>query len=481
LQPASGPAEPMGAVAAGDAQFRLFEAVARCLGRLAAGSGFRPVLVVLDDLHWADEPSLRLLGFLARALAAESVALLGAYRDTEASPELLKIAGQAQQLALAGLTPDDIGALARDLAGTAVPAQVTAQLWQRSGGNPFFVRELIRLLQAHGSWHQPAQIPASVAETLRRRLARLSTECIRLLEWAAIAGRDVDVALLAHGAAVGHELAALSLLDEARQAGVIAGTSPPRFTHDLYRETILDGLSTSARTAINLSVGRALQTRSGPAARVAAHLLAAGPQARQDALEYSLLAAREANARLGHEDACAYYLRALDIISERGTPDTGERIEILLELAASHERTGRSDLAAQRFGQAADASRSAGDPVGLARAALGIQTLGYRSGAQNTELLELLREASRRLEEAARWPCDPGCSRPWPVPSGTDRTGCPAPRSRRSHSGPRSWPPPQTTRALWPRPSWRYTTRCGSRGPRRSACPSSRRCWTRRR
>jgi len=381
----------------GGSDFHVWEEVGRRV-RGAAATG--PVLVVLDDLHWADEPSLRLLGFLARALAAESVALLGAYRDTEASPELLKIAGQAQQLALAGLTPDDIGALAKDLAGTAVPAQVTAQLWQRSGGNPFFVRELIRLLQAQGSWHQPAQIPASVAETLRRRLARLSTECVRLLEWAAIAGRDVDVALLAHGAAVGHELAALSLLDEARQAGVIAGTSPPRFTHDLYRETILDGLSTSARTAINLSVGRALQTRSGPAARVAAHLLAAGPQARQDAVEYSLIAAREATARLGHEDACAYYLRALDIISECGTPDTGERIEILLELAASHERTGRSDLAAQRFGQDADASRSAGDPVGLARAALGIQTLGYRSGAQNTELLDLLREASRWLEEA---------------------------------------------------------------------------------
>jgi tetratricopeptide (TPR) repeat protein len=399
LPPASGPAEPVGAVAAADARFRLFEAAARCLGRLAAA---RPVLVVLDDLHWADEPSLRLLGFLARALAAESVALLGAYRDTEASPELLKIAGQAQQLALAGLTPDDVGALARELAGTALPAQVTAQLWQRSGGNPFFVRELIRLLQAQGSWHQPAQIPASVAETLRRRLARLSTECVRLLEWAAIAGRDVDVALLAHGAAVGQEPATLSLLDEARQAGVIAGTSPPRFTHDLYRETILDGLSTSARTAINLSVGRALQARSGPAARVAAHLLAAGPQARQDALEYSLLAAREATARLGHEDACAHYLRALDIFAERGASgaDAAKRIDILLELAASHERTGRSDLATQRFGQAADASRRAGDPVGLARAALGIQTLGYRSGAQNAELLELLREASRRLEEA---------------------------------------------------------------------------------
>src|SRR6266699_3873006 len=78
---------------------------------------------------------------------------------------------------------------------------------------------------------------------------------------------------------------------------------------------------------------------------------------------------------------------------------TGERIEILLELAASHERTGRSDLAAQRFGQAADASRAAGAAVGLARAALGIQTLGYRSGAQNADLLDLLREASWRLEE----------------------------------------------------------------------------------
>jgi tetratricopeptide (TPR) repeat protein len=205
---------------------------------------------------------------------------------------------------------------------------------------------------------------------------------------------------VADGAAAGDEPAALSLLAEARETGVVAGTSLPRFTHDLYREAIIEGLSTTARTAINLSVGRALQARSDPAARVAAHLLAAGPQARQDALDYSLLAAREATARLGHEDACAYYLRALDIISDRGTSGAGERIEILLELAAAHERTGRSDLAAQRFGQAADASRAVGDAVGLARAALGTQTLGYRSGAQNAGLLDLLREASWRLEKA---------------------------------------------------------------------------------
>jgi AAA ATPase domain len=396
LQSGPGAAESTSAAAAADAQFRLFEAVSRCLGRLAAG---RPVLVILDDLHWADEPSLRLLRFLARALTARAVLLLGAYRDTEASGLLREVASQAQQLVLTGLTPDDVGALAEVLAGTSLPAQVTAGLWQRSGGNPFFVRELTRLLAAQGSWHQPAQIPASVAETLRRRLARLSTECVRLLERAAVAGRDIEVSLLVHGATPGQEPAVPALLDEARQADVITGVTPPGFTHDLYREAILAGLNSTARAAINLSAGRALQARSGPAARVAAHLLAAGLQARPDALEYSLLAAREATARLGHEDACAHYLRALDIVSAPGAA-SAERVEILLELAASHERTGQSDQAARRFRQAADASRAAGDPVGLARAALGIQALGHRSGAQNAGLLGLLREASRRLEAA---------------------------------------------------------------------------------
>ncbi len=214
---------------------------------------------------------------------------------------------------------------------------------------------------------------------------------------AGVAGRDIDRTLLMQAAPATDEAAVLELLDEAQHAGVVTGGLEPRFTHDLFREAILGGLSTSRRAAINLSVGLALQARSGPAAQVAAHLLAAGARAHQDALKYTLRAAREATARLGHDDACALYLRALQIAEERGSSGA-ESTEILLQLAAACERAGRSEEAMRYFMRAADVSRAAGDAVSLARAALGIQTLGHRSWAQNTDLLDLLREASEQLE-----------------------------------------------------------------------------------
>ena len=167
------------------------------------------------------------------------------------------------------------------MAGPAVAARVSGQMWRRSGGNPFFVRELTRLLVAQGSWQDHAHIPAGIAETLRRRLARLSTDCVRLLDWAAVAGRDIDLGLLTQCGAVRSETDAEKVLEEARRAGVVdVAGGGSRFTHDLYRETVLDGLSPSTRAEINLAVGRALQARSADAARIAAHLIAAGAQAR---------------------------------------------------------------------------------------------------------------------------------------------------------------------------------------------------------
>jgi AAA ATPase domain len=394
------PAESMNAAAAADAQFRLFESVQDVVRSLARD---RLVVVVIDDLQWADDPSLRLLGFLVRTLADRAVLVLGAYRDTEASVELQGLTGTAHQLALTGLGPSEVEAMVEAMPGPKPAAQATAQLWQRSGGNPFFVRELTRLLVAQGSWTERdgpgvEAVPAGVAETLRRRLARLSSGCVHLLDHAAVIGRVIDVSLLASSEA--DEGRILALLDEARQAGVLTGTSPSlRFAHDLYRETILAGLTAATRTAINLSVGQALLARGGntSAARIAAHLLAGGVEAEREGMEYSILAARESTSRLGHHDARDHYLRALLVMEELGIVTGQVRAHLLAELAATHERIGESGLAMQRYRELALLGRDTGDAVMLAQGALGIQSLGDRAGSGNAELVQLLNQAGQDL------------------------------------------------------------------------------------
>jgi predicted ATPase len=373
-----------------DARFRLFDAVARALADLAG-----PVLVVIDDLHWADEPSLALLSFAARVLASSPVLLLGAYRDAEAGPALHRLAGAAQHLPLAGLSLAEVAAMVAQMPGQAPPPEVTGRVWRRSGGNPFFVRELTRLVQAHGPDQAPARLPAGVVDVVRQRLARLPTDCVRLLDWAAVAGRDIDLNLLIHSGAIENEAAALDLIALARQAGVV--TDDLSFTHDIYREAIVDVQSAATNATINLALGRALQARERPgdAARIAAHLLRAGPPARRAAVDYCIRAAREATARLGHDDACGHYLRALSLVD-----DEALRASVLLELAAAHDRTGMSHLARERYREAARLTRARGDAVALAHAALGLHSLGQRSGATDAEVRDLLRQAALDLAGA---------------------------------------------------------------------------------
>lgn len=214
---ASGTQEPDTAAAAADAQFRLCDAVAGVLiGQASAG---RPV-VVLDDLQWADEPSLSLMSFLARAAAISPVLVAGAFREGESSPRLADLSARAQHVPLAGLTLPEVEALLAAMPGPSPDSRTTRQIWERAGGNPFFVRELTQLVQAYGADEAPSRLPASVVETVRRRLARLSTECTRLLDWAAVAGRDIDVGLLVAAGAADGQASALDLLGAARRAGI---------------------------------------------------------------------------------------------------------------------------------------------------------------------------------------------------------------------------------------------------------------------
>lgn len=389
IEPAGGPPAPDDALAAADARFRLHDGIGRVLAGLAAD---RPVVVVLDDLHWADEQSLAVLDHVGHGLGGARVLIAGAYRDAEAGPALLTLAA-GQHLPLAGLSLIEARALVAALPGSSPSPDVIEQVWRRSDGNPFFIRELVRLVQAQGGGHLPGHLPAGVIETVRRRMARLPSDSARLLDWAAVAGRDIDVHLLITAGAEASESTALDLLMPARRAGIVTD-APPRFSHDLFRQAILDGQAAPTWTTINLAIARALQQLSpDDPARIAAHLLSAGPQARSDAARFCLLAARAATAALGHTDACRHYLHALPRL-DVGDP---RYVETLLELAAAHDRDGSADLARARYRQAVGPILAADDAPALARAALGLHSLGQRSQASADEVVGLLRMADDGL------------------------------------------------------------------------------------
>ncbi len=388
-----GDGDPGDRLAAADARFRLLDAVARALQALACR---KPVVVAVDDLHWADDASLELLSFVARATAAHPVLLVGAYRDAEAPPRLRALAADGRDVALFGMSREEVTALVEAMPGHRLTPAVTNELWERSGGNPFFVQQLARLVKAEGADHPPSHLPAGVVEAVRQRLARLSTDSVRLLDWAAVAGREIEVSLLVAAGAVTDEAAAWDLLGQARRVGVVTADDPPRFAHDLYRQAIVEAQPALLNASINLEVGRAMQARGGPeeAARIASHLLRAGTAVKDEAVDWSLRAAQEATARLGHGDACRHLERALELTD----PADPRRLRILLDLSAALARTEGAESARLHYLRAAKLSRRHHDAGRLAEIALGVQSLGQRSRAQYVQALDLLREAETLLE-----------------------------------------------------------------------------------
>ncbi|MPZ74695.1 MAG: AAA family ATPase, partial [Nitriliruptorales bacterium] len=378
------PEDPVEGPAAGlppaEDRFRLFDAVASFLARLAHQ---RHVVVVLDDVHWADEGSLRLLEFAAHHLTAHPVLLLAVYRDEEAGPLLRRLAAVREQVHLTALPQAEVMALMAAVTGTSPPQHVAENVWRRTGGNPFLVRELTRLLVAQGSYTE-ASVPvpvllASVRDILERRLARLSQRCVDLLTVAAVTGPEVRLHVLAR--TVDEPASVPVLVDEAVAARVLHEPPAPadayRFSHDLFRETILAGMAADQRIGLHLTVGRALESLAAEGAVVhpaelAAHFGAAVTAAPSDAVRYGMLAGEQAISRLAFEEARAHYervLSALDLIAD-GSAD--QRLDVLLRLGATRNQAGDAPAARSAYRDAAELARAAGDATSLARAALGV-------------------------------------------------------------------------------------------------------------
>jgi tetratricopeptide (TPR) repeat protein len=360
------------------ARFRLFDAVAGLLRR--AGEA-EPLLLVLDDLHWADRSSLALLRFVARELRDARLLVLGTYRDVElggsaAAEPLARLAGRARHLTLGGLGEGDVAELLALTTGRPPGAELAQAVHRRTGGNPLFVREVARLLAASD---RPA-IPEGVREVLRRRLDGLPAGCAEHLQVAAVLGQEFRLDLL--GATSGRDTEAqLALLDHAVEArlvepapGTVAGY---RFTHALLREVLYERLPAARRVALHRRAGKAIEERFAGdleprLAELAHHFrqaAAAGEQ--RKAVRYATLAGRRALDQLAYAEAAAHFERALEALDlEPAGP--AERCE--LELALAEARMAAGEIAAARAGyeRAAALARGMGAAEPLARAALGL-------------------------------------------------------------------------------------------------------------
>lgn len=381
--------------------FQLYDAVTTAL---VSVSQSRPVVVVLEDLHWADTASLKLLEFAAQHTWFERLLLVGTYRDVEVDsanhplqPLMMPLVAKATTVTLTGLSPDEVGTLMARTAGREPAADLVAEVHRRTGGNPFFVEQTARLWRSGSS---VAAIAPGVRDALRRRLSLLPPPVVRLLTDAAVLGREFHRQVLAATAAapVPH---VDRLLDQAATArlAVAQGAGEFTFAHDLVRETLYDSLGEAEVRQRHAAVVRALDRHPALAERVlpadlARHAyLAGGDLEPARAVDHLLAAARDAMSRMATEEAIGHYRRALER-AEPGEPR--RRVVIALDLGRQLRHTGDRDGAWRVVDQAVALAGELDDPELLARVALSLPS-GDAAADRRQLRADLLVEAYQRV------------------------------------------------------------------------------------
>jgi len=369
------------------------------------------VVVVLDDVHWSDGASLRLLSFLATELPPAPIAVIATARDEPPSDALRRTIVTLSRtpgfvrIALRPLNAGGTTSLVSTVLGATPEPAVAENIHARSGGNPFYATELARFLAEHPD--EPHALPASVRDLVLSRLDRLGPAGVRTLRLGAVAGERFDLSLLLRTISRG-EPEAEEALDAALAAGLLrlAGDEVA-FAHALVRDTLLDTMTEPQRRRAHASIAVALGPRADVAER-AHHLVRGRPftDAAQ-ALEAAVAAADQAIQRLSYEDGADWLERALDVLAaEPGLERDGlRRQDLQVRVGEAYALAGRSPLAQQHLIAAIDSALDRGDARTVAQAAAVLNGTGgtwfwVRYGEYPQELVDRLETALALVDEA---------------------------------------------------------------------------------
>jgi len=394
------------------ARFRLFDALAGFVRRLAQQG---PLLIVIDDLHWADEASLRAFDFLAAELRDARVLLVGTYRDVEVRREhpLRDLLGNlarlpsCERLTLRGLEPRALSALVSAVSGHEASEELARAVHEMTEGNPFFAVELARLLrESPEATLSTLALPQSVRDAIGRRLDVLSAVAVLALRAAAVLGRSFDAALLARITDSAPD-ASLDALGEALDLGLLT-QSPERigsfsFTHALVRQTLLEELRAPERVRLHRRAAEVLESGlpagdEGTLSEIAHHYFQALPGGgAEQAAAAAERAARHAHRLLAYEESARLYEQALESLASAAKPDPLRRFALLANAGGEHAAAGNRESARRHFRSAANTARAIGRPDLLTRAAIGFRGLGEMGVPPDAETLALLEEARSAL------------------------------------------------------------------------------------
>ncbi len=412
------------------ARFRMFDSMAAFLRNAAEET---PLLIVIDDLHWADGSSVAMLEHVLPAIEDTAVLLVGTYRpvEVERSRELSTAIGEisrrARSLFLSGLSRGEVEAYLRELLGTRRADEMSAVVFEKSEGNALFVGEIARLLartpkSARTTTAESLPVTDGIRHAISKRIEALSGETLAVLRCASAIGREFDSRMLGR---LGLESppggspmpATADLLEEACAADIVQRVEVGeryRFSHPLVRDALYGGIPPSRRAALHRSIGLVLEevsndTGSDAVAELAHHFVrAASLEDTDKAVGYAKRAGDRFRRQFAYEEAASQYTAALRLLdfahsSGEGAAQSVRRArlrgELLIALGRAQASVAYEIGGREAFSKAVEVARSLGDAELLAEAALGLADPTSLDPAGDVDTARLVEEALDALGE----------------------------------------------------------------------------------